>query len=223
MAGIFLTLALVAALIHLVMIARSQEATPAAPWVKTASVAFLAAESWVLGTPAFVTAALALGAVGDHALTRRGARDFLIGMAAFAAGHLAYAGGFFLRGQELAALGLTDRAGWPVLVPLVLFLASTELWLAPHTGALRGPVRGYVLVIGLMTAVALTLPDHGGRGMILAGAGLFLASDLLLALRLFRAETAGQAWWLSVTLWPAYWAGQLLLLLGGLIYGRLAP
>ncbi len=223
MAGIFLTLALASALIYAIMIAKSHEHDWTGPWVKTAAVAFLAAESLVLGAPLFVTLALALGAVGDHSLVRQGERAFLIGMAAFALGHLAYAAGFFLRGQELLSLGVTDRAGWQVLVPLVLFIASTELWLAPHTGALRWPVRGYVLVIGLMTAVALTLPDHGGRGMIHAGAGLFLASDLLLALRLFRAETKRQEWWLSVTLWPAYWAGQVLLMLGGLIYGLLAP
>lgn len=221
MAGIFLTLALAAALAYAAMIAKGNDGDWTGPWVKTAAVACLAAEALVLGAPVYIAAGLALGAVGDFALARKGERAFLLGMAAFAAGHLAYAGGLWLRGLELEALGRTDRPGWAVLGPLALLVLSTELWLAPRTGALRWPVRAYVLVIALMTSVVLMLPDHGGRGMLLAGAILFLASDLLLALRLFAAETQRQAWWLSVTLWPAYWAAQVLILLGGLIYGTL--
>ena len=48
------------------------------------------------------------------------------------------------------------------------------------------------------------------------GAALFVASDLLLALRLFVAQDAQAQRRLSLLLWPAYWGGQALILLGAI-------
>src|SRR5690606_29686032 len=119
--------------------------------VKTGAVAARA--------PGLVAVGLALGALGDLFLSRPGTRAFLAGMAAFAAGHLAYAAEFLVPG-----------AGPPLLpaAALLVLALSTEAWLAPRTGALRWPVRGYVAVITLMALAALTLP--AGRGLALAGA-----------------------------------------------------
>ena len=170
--------------------------------VKTASTALLALAAPFLGAPWPVTAGLALGAAGDFALSRPGERAFLAGMAAFAAGHLAYAWVFLMSG-----------VGDVVLVPALLVVAvalSTEWWLAPRTGALRWPVRGYVLVIAAMMLAALTLPDHAV--MVIAGAALFMLSDLLLAVEMFVRKTPSRA--LSRAVWACYWGGQALICLG---------
>jgi uncharacterized membrane protein YhhN len=112
-------------------------------------------------------------------------------------------------------IGLAGAAA-PYAVPLALVLialaASTELWLAPHTGALRWPVRGYVAVITAMGIAAL----GQSAPLVLAGAGLFILSDVLLALALFVFPTASKRWILAVTLWVAYWMGQFLILQGAL-------
>jgi uncharacterized membrane protein YhhN len=170
--------------------------------VKTLSVAPLALAAGLFGAPVTITLGLALGAAGDFFLSRAGERSFLAGMAAFAAGHLAYALGFVQAGATLPGPG--------VLLPLAALGLSTEIWLAPHTGGLRWPVRGYVVVILLMAAAAFGLPP----GAIMLGAALFVLSDLILALDLFRFGPDRPNLWRARMLWAAYWAGQLLILLG---------
>jgi len=122
--------------------------------VKTTSVAALALLGLRLEVPGLVVAGLFLGALGDYFLSRPGERAFLAGMAAFAAGHLAYLLAFVEAGADLPPL-------FPALILIALGL-STELWLAPRTGALRLPVRGYVLI---------SSGDGAGRTGPVAGAG----------------------------------------------------
>lgn len=176
-------------------------------WVKTGSVAALALAGPGLGVPWAITLGLALGAVGDFCLSRPGDRAFLAGMAAFAAGHLAY----------LAAL-IGFGAGWPggwTILGLLALGASTELWLAPRTGALRWPVRAYVLVILAMALAALGLPPgFAGRGGVLAGALAFVASDLILALEIFVLPDGRLRQIAKRALWVLYWGGQALILWG---------
>lgn len=178
--------------------------------LKTLATLALAAAAAAFGAPWAVTLGLVLGAAGDLALSRPGQGAFLAGMAAFAAGHLAYAGAFLAAGH-----------GWPAPVPAIAVLAlglSTELWLAPRTGALRGPVRAYVAVILGMALAALTLP--GSAWAALLGAGLFLASDLMLSVEMFVLPApAPRA--LSRAVWAAYWSGQALICLG--MAGVLGP
>lgn len=191
--------------------------------VKTASTGLLALLA--LGQAAalapggwfwLVPLGLALGALGDLMLALGGIGRFLAGVAAFGLGHLAYAGGFLWRGAELGFDGVSRGEGL-MLVLLLGLLTSTEIWLAPRTGELRQPVRGYVGLIGLMGATALLLPAQAGQGALRAGAGLFILSDLLLALQLFVVKDAG---WrrLALALWPAYWAGQALILWGAILH-----
>ncbi len=153
---------------------------------------------------------LTLGALGDWFLARRGQAAFLAGMAAFAAGHLAYAGGIVARAADLGFDGWTLAEGVAVAV-LAALVGSTPLWLLPRTGALRGPVAGYVAVIGLMGLAVAVLPAHPGQGGLRAGAALFILSDALLALRLFVVQDRAAQARLSRALWPAYWAGQALI------------
>ena len=171
--------------------------------VKTGAVAALALAALPLGAPGLIAAGLALGAVGDFFLSRPGTRAFLAGMGAFACGHLAYAAAFCTPGPMPPVAA--------ILALLVLAL-STELWLAPRTGGLRQPVRAYVVVIVLMALAALTLP--AAARLALAGALLFLLSDLLLALDLFVVTGGAVKRLLAPALWAAYWSGQALILAG---------
>ena len=187
--------------------------------VKAASTGLLALLLWQFGMPLFWTIALGmtLGAAGDWFLARRGEAAFLAGMAAFGAGHLAYAGGMLARSLALGLDGVSLAEGAALAVLLAL-VASTEVWLAPRTGGLRWPVRAYVLLIGLMGASAVLLPAHAGQPALRLGAALFLASDLLLALRLFVVTDPARQRALSRALWPAYWAGQALIGWGALLF-----
>ena len=164
--------------------------------VKTMAVALLAVAGAMAGAQRLIVLGLALGALGDFWLSRPGEAAFLAGMGAFAAGHLAYALGFGLRWPPL----------W-VMLGLCALAASTEVWLAPHTGALLWPVRAYVGVICGMAGCAAA---HRSR-LLWAGAASFVASDLMLAVALFRAGPE-LALGLSYALWPAYWLGQALIL-----------
>jgi uncharacterized membrane protein YhhN len=181
--------------------------------VKTASTTALAAWGLASGAPGLVVLGLALGAAGDLALSRPGKGAFLAGMAAFAAGHLAYAVAFGMR----ADAGVTG-AEWVVLGLLVALILSTEVWLAPRTGDLRWPVRGYGVIIGLMAATVVLLSALPGRDMIWIGVALFVLSDTLLAIRLFVAQTEGQRLLLGYSVWHAYWVGQVLILIGAQAY-----
>jgi uncharacterized membrane protein YhhN len=173
--------------------------------VKTGSVAALALWGLAQGAPGPVVAGAALGAVGDFWLSRPGTRAFLAGMAAFAAGHLAYAG-FLLAHGAGAGIGPWLVAGGVAAVGLALF--------PPRAGALRWPVAGYILIIAAMLWAALGLP--GRAWVLLAGAGLFVLSDFLLALEMFVVQGAGARRRLALALWPAYWAGQALIVAGSL-------
>ena len=159
-----------------------------------------------------IVVALALSALGDIFLSRTGQRAFVLGLAAFALAHLAYALVFsgLLDGE--AASRLLDVPLLPALA-LVALALSTEVWLVPHTGALRAAVRVYVVLITLMGLTALSLPPE--RALAVWGAFAFILSDVLLAVQLFRMGP-GSRWQVtvSVLLWLLYVAGQAAILAG---------
>lgn len=210
-------LAIVAFVIYWLAYCTLDRMPMAASLIKAASIGLLAAAS--LATPSLwpISLGLACGALGDFALSRPGTRAFLTGMAAFALGHLAYALGFLWQGAQIGFTppSLPEMALGMGIIGLV---ASTEFWLAPHTGDLRAPVRGYCLIIGLMALSCLSLPAHPGQNILRTGVTLFMISDVLLALRLFVARTPRLKTLLSAMLWPAYWLGQALILLGASAY-----
>jgi len=78
---------------------------------------------------------------------------------------------------------------------------------------MKRPVAAYVAIISAMGLAALHLPATHGLAMI--GAGLFVASDLVLSVELFRMnENSPQARTASHVVWPLYWIGQGLILVG---------
>ncbi len=203
--------AVLAALVYGVAFAAAEGQTALRSAVKTAAVGGLAVLAALAGAPWPVTAGLALGALGDLALSRPGNRAFLAGMAAFALGHLAYA--LWFLGQAMPP----DMPRLAAMAGLLALSLSTIRWLLPHTGALKPAVAAYVAVICAMGLAALLSVN----GPALAGAGLFILSDLLLALALFCPVTPAGRRILSLALWPAYWLGQALILAGAL--GAILP
>ncbi|HGG05861.1 MAG TPA: lysoplasmalogenase [Aliiroseovarius sp.] len=198
--------------------------------LKTVPLLAFALASWFAFAPPLLTAGLFLSALGDFALSRNGRAAFLYGLSAFALAHLTYI---------LLFLGLSGLALWdaftlaPMLaIAMIAIAISTELWLAPYTGGLRWPVRIYVLLITGMGLAVLTLPvvtksiSASGEMLIAEtpamavqiGAGLFILSDMILALRLFRLSDThrfhGLAGW---AVWVSYIAGQTLILFSALI------
>lgn len=205
----FLVIGLIAAVIYL------PHAGQKGGWrvgaMKTVPLACFAVASASGGGPAFLTMALLLSALGDMALSRPGRAAFLYGLCAFALAHLLYVLCF----RQLGGLELWEAfAVAPILAfVLVLGALSTELWLAPHTGRLGWPVRGYTLLITLMGLAALVLP--GALWLVTLGAALFIGSDVILSVRQFRlAQDGPAARPVSRALWVLYVAGQALILIG---------
>ena len=124
----------------------------------------------------FIVLGLALSWFGDLALSFAGNRAFPIGLVAFALAHVAYAGGFAVRGS-LSLAGFAVGAAAMALVGGIVIR-----WLSPHRPPeMALPLAAYVTIIGLM--VALALATHGGWSdwRIPMAAIAFAASDILVA------------------------------------------
>jgi uncharacterized membrane protein YhhN len=177
--------------------------------VKTVPLLLLALIATKGGAPGVLALAFGASAAGDLCLSRPGQKPFLIGMGFFAAAHVAFITAF------LTASGLTlwgSAAEQPVLtVALILLLLSTEVWLAPFAGDLKLPLRAYALVIGAMALAASGLPQGASPARI--GAAMFVLSDLLIAVQMFRLNP--ETWRFRATgyaLWSLYFMGQALIL-----------
>ena len=181
--------------------------SPLRSLLKTAPLLLFAAAMYAAHAPPLLTAALFLSALGDFALSREGRAAFLYGLSAFALAHLTYV---------VLFLGLSHDYLWASLatapliaIAMLLLAVSTEFWLAPHTGALRWPVRAYVGLITAMGLAALTLGDP----LLVTGAALFILSDFILALRMFRmTPDVARAAWAGWGVWTFYIAGQFLIM-----------
>ncbi|MCK0137719.1 lysoplasmalogenase [Aliiroseovarius sp. F47248L] len=179
--------------------------------IKTIPLLAFAIAAFVAGLGPYLVAGLFLSALGDFGLSRDGDASFLYGLSAFALAHLAYI---------LHLLGISGTQVWDAFssapisaIVLVGLMMSTELWLATHTGHLQWPVRIYVVIIGVMGLSALTIPF----GWTVVGAGLFILSDVILAINLFRmSDTHHHRLKAGYAIWAFYIAGQMLILWGGL-------
>ena len=169
-----------------------------------ASLAFiwagLAAGALDSGYGQFVLLGLVLCLVGDVLLIplERPA-VFRAGVFAFLAGHVAYSAAFLTR--PLDPLGL---AAGTVLLAVVV--GAVLRWIGPTLPAgMVWPVRIYMIVIGLMSALACGVTAAGGPWAVAVGALAFTASDVSVARdRFVRHEFVNRAWGL-----PLYYAAQL--------------
>ncbi|MCH8030236.1 MAG: lysoplasmalogenase [Bacteroidetes bacterium] len=171
-----------------------------------ASASFLwAALAWgardsTYGRVVFV--ALILCAIGDVLLIPRGrGHVFLLGIGSFLLGHLVFAVAFL--GLDVSRAGV---AGGAFAVSVVALLGWN--WLRPKLPSdFRVPVITYLVVIGVMVAVAMGAAF--GAGMVVVGIDAVMvdASDLSVARRRFIASRfIEQLWGL-----PLYFGAQFLL------------
>ena len=150
----------------------------------------------------WVLLGLALCLAGDLLLIPQERKAaFRGGVFAFLAGHVAFSVAFL--GLPIDPLGFAVAA-----VVLALALAAVLRWLSPSvTADMVLPVRAYMLVIGIMSALACGVTAAGGPWAIAAGALAFTASDVSVARdRFVRHEFLNRAWGL-----PLYYAAQLLI------------
>jgi len=173
-----------------------------------ASLAFIgtALASGALGTTygELILLGLLLSLAGDVLLIphdRPGV--FRAGVLAFGSAHGAFAAAFLSQPLDMTWLMVS---GALLLVVLVLI----GRWLAPHLPAgMRVPVFAYLVVIGVMAALACAVSGAGGPPIVALGALAFTASDVSVARdRFVRHEFFNRAWGL-----PLYYFAQLLLAL----------
>jgi len=126
---------------------------------------------------------------------------FRAGVFAFLLGHVAYSAAFLTR--PLDPFGLAAGA-----VLLVVVVGGTLLWLGSKLPRdMVWPVRVYMVVIGVMAALACGVTAAGGPWAVAVGALAFTASDISVARdRFVQHEFLNRAWGL-----PLYYAAQLLL------------
>ena len=182
---------------------------------KTAAVAFLAVLAAIQGGPLLLVAALGLSAVGDAFLSRDGEKEFLGGLASFLAAHIVYVALFL---QVGGGLGLLSAESWRGAIALamaafvIVMLAALWRRVGPQ---LRIPIAVYIAAILAMGISALTTD----KVWVIAGAVLFMASDgLLAAERFLLAAISPQRVWMRYAVWVLYYAAQLAITLGFLLY-----
>ena len=126
---------------------------------------------------------------------------FRAGVFAFLFGHVAYSAAFLTR-----PLGVTGLVLGGVLLAVVVVVVLR--WLGRSLPVdMVWPVRAYLVVIGVMTALACGVTAAGGPLALAIGALAFTASDVSVARdRFVKHDFANRAWGL-----PLYYAAQILI------------
>ena len=162
----------------------------------------------VSGVPIVALAlALAFCSLGDVILTRPGYKCFLLGLIAFAIGHLVWVVCFILiLGADFTQL--QEEAKIRTLLGLALLALIIARALLPRAGTLRVPVAIYICIIIAMGVTALAAPSL----LVLTCALLFMASDTLLGIQTFLLTRKSRAERLvNALIWPLYWGAIVLL------------
>lgn len=148
--------------------------------------------------------ALAASAIGDAMLALDPVR-MTLGIAAFGTAHLLY-GWIFLR--QLRHTGSRGPVGYVLTALLVVFGIAMLAWIQPGMGELRIPATAYNAIILVMAILAVL---SRASWLAIIGALLFVASDSLIALDLFRDYDPA---WRGPAVWISYVAAQFCLTLG---------
>ncbi|MGE0621338.1 MAG: lysoplasmalogenase [Pseudomonadales bacterium] len=162
-------------------------------------------------------AGMAFGALGDFFNAGLLPGGTIAGIGAFGIGHVCYISGMLgvlitrrardpVAAAAVAGWLLTGVLGWYVVV----WLAPPLAWDSPPDGlaALVWPALGYTLLLSATAGfgTALALADRAYRRLAL-GAALFLLSDLILAVALFRGPFPQD----TLAVWIPYGVGQMLI------------
>ncbi|MEZ5916090.1 MAG: lysoplasmalogenase [Parvularculaceae bacterium] len=146
---------------------------------------------------------LALCVAGDVLLIPTHRAAFLAGMAAFALGHIAYAGAFVTGGVKIGAAALTSALIMAVFTGAVL----TRLW--AKLDDFRLPVAAYTLIISLMVVASYAhlqaAPTMQALYLSFAAVGFSLSDVSVAEDRFATPSFANRLWGL-----PLYYAAQCL-------------
>ncbi len=178
--------------------------------VKVLAVLPLAVLAFVQGGPMALTFALVACAIGDFFISRDGTPAFLLGMIAFAVGHLGFIALFAAFGSDVSNLQSLGR-----ILGVILVSGAAIKW-APEivrgAGQLKPFVMIYILIIVAMAVCALSLP-HTPKGASSAVASLlFVGSDLLLGRQIF-VQPLNHPFRvpISIAIWVLYWLSLMML------------
>lgn len=181
--------------------------------IKTGTVLFLAFAAGLAGGPGALIVALLLCALGDYLLSRPSETQFMAGVGAFAAGHLAYV--WLFLGHDAAnprALAGMPHLGFIALLALFGLFMGALLW--RRAGQMRGPVVIYVPIILSMGVAVLALPSLWPLGLARPAAFMFILSDFILAMELFVLPAGHRLRrYTPFLVWPSYWGAQALFFL----------
>ena len=141
-------------------------------------------------------------------------RFFLFGLGSFLVTHLFYITAFWkFPGREK---GWAWQKKWP-FVPVLFYLAAMLFYLWPDlTGAFKIPVGAYSFVICAMLLSAMNMRGRVAEKTafsLMAGAGLFVLSDTLIAVGKFKSTGLSDAVF-SVGIMVTYLVGQYLIVRG---------
>ena len=127
---------------------------------------------------------------------------FVFGMAAFGIAHICYSGAFV----NLIRRDGPNIGAWPLAMGVLGISIVLGVWLAPGMAGLTAPALVYQLIISLMVMLGLL-----SRAPLLArfGAGLFMLSDTLIAVGMFRDVAVPPG-----SVWITYAAAQIMLAWG---------
>ncbi len=144
-------------------------------WTIAASSAFVAAPLLGGGLGMAYGRAVIVALIGCWFGDVLGPRDFILGLAAFLVGHLAFITAFALRGIRWQRCAVS-------LVPQTIATLAILVWLMPHVHAAdRFPVIAYILVINGMLATAAGASEGVSGRIALAAAVIFFVSDIFVA------------------------------------------
>lgn len=149
--------------------------------------------------------AIVLSWGGDVLLGMPGDLGFLIGLGCFLLAHAVYV----LQFRRSLRVGRMPRSA----VIFVVWWVALLIVLVPHLGALTLPVAAYGAVLGLSAATALAT-----NRLVAIGATIFLASDTVLAFKLFWPDFS--LWQVDFIIMAGYVSGQGLIAWGSVARAR---
>jgi hypothetical protein len=158
-----------------------------------------------------ICSGITLGFLGDLFMANVFGQNnhVLLGMGAFAAGHICYMLGF----RQIALKFGLHAAGSYAIALAGLWLIALLFWQrfirTPDDDAMQVAALVYALFLASMTAYACGLAlQHGAFWPLAGGAVLFLFSDMLIAANMFGKRTFRS---MGDLIWLTYIAGQTLI------------
>jgi uncharacterized membrane protein YhhN len=173
--------------------------SPLRTLAKTMAVGAIALLAWLTGHVWLLAVGLSLSALGDAFLAGDPKTWLPFGLVSFLLAHAAYLVVFIHAGGGVPMIRHELIRFAPILAATAASVLVIRLIL-PKLGPMLGPVLIYMLAIIAMVFAAFALP--WARWPAMVGATCFLASDGILAVRLFkfdgRAHLAADlaVWWL---------------------------